>query len=165
MPYSWFYFDLVKNVSREKTFHSCQIPQKLSELLIKSCTQPGDVVLVLFAGSGSEVAVCRNIDRHFISAEIDETYYKMILERLKNQGEVPQEYRLFTRQVAVADEVRQERLRDFVPQAFEQTIHEHRVFRLGLSSTNGELIPREDTSSVDYQLRKRRRSNSAKKRK
>jgi len=22
MPYSWFYFDLVKNVSKDKTFHS-----------------------------------------------------------------------------------------------------------------------------------------------
>jgi DNA modification methylase len=36
MPYSWFYFDLVKNVSKEKTFHACQIPQKLSEMLIKA---------------------------------------------------------------------------------------------------------------------------------
>ena len=34
MPYDWFYFDLVKNVSKEKTFHACQIPQKLTEMLI-----------------------------------------------------------------------------------------------------------------------------------
>lgn len=96
MPYSWLYFDLVKNVSREKTFHSCQIPQRLSETLIASCTEPSDLVLILFGGSGAEAAVCRQLDRRFITAEIDETYYKMILDRLKYAGAVPDKYRLAT---------------------------------------------------------------------
>ncbi|MCD6385547.1 site-specific DNA-methyltransferase, partial [Candidatus Sumerlaeota bacterium] len=82
MPYDWFYFDLVKNVSREKTFHACQIPQKLSEMLIKSCTMPGDIVLILFGGSGSEIEICKVLNRKYISAEIDEKYYEMILDRL-----------------------------------------------------------------------------------
>ena len=55
MPYSWFYFDLVKNVSKDKTFHACQIPLDLVEMLIKSCTKPGDDVFILFGGSGSEL--------------------------------------------------------------------------------------------------------------
>ena len=93
MPYDWFYFDLVKNVSREKTFHACQIPQKLSEMLIKSCTMPGDIVLILFGGSGSEVEVCKILKRYYISAEIDEKYYKMILDRL-NEGKIETKYRL-----------------------------------------------------------------------
>jgi DNA modification methylase len=46
MPYDWLYFDLVKNVSKEKTFHACQIPQKLAETLMLSCTMPKDVVLI-----------------------------------------------------------------------------------------------------------------------
>jgi len=93
MPYDWFYFDLVKNVSKEKTFHACQIPQKLSELLIKSCTMPSDVVLVLFGGSGSEIEVCKILNRQYISAEIDERYYKMILDRL-SRGRIEERYRL-----------------------------------------------------------------------
>ncbi len=93
MPYDWFYFNLVKNVSLEKTFHACQIPQKLSELLIKSCTMPGDVVLILFGGSGSEVEVCKILNRQYISAEIDEGYYKMILDRL-SKGRIEEKYRL-----------------------------------------------------------------------
>jgi DNA modification methylase len=93
MPYDWFYFDLVKNVSREKTFHACQIPQKLSEMLIKSCTQPGDVVLILFGGSGSEIEICKVLNREYISAEIDEKYYKMILDRL-NKGRIEEKYKL-----------------------------------------------------------------------
>ncbi|NQS99064.1 MAG: site-specific DNA-methyltransferase [candidate division Zixibacteria bacterium] len=93
MPYSWFYYDLVKNVSHEKTYHSCQIPQKLSEMLIKSCTLEGDIVLIPFGGSGAEIEVCKNLKRKFISAEIDENYYKMILERLE-KGKIDDKYKL-----------------------------------------------------------------------
>jgi DNA modification methylase len=92
MPYDWFYFDLVKNVSKEKTFHPCQIPQKLAEMLIKSCTMPGDIVLILFGGSGSEIEVCKNLGRQYISAEIDEKYYKMIIDRLKT-GYIDEKYK------------------------------------------------------------------------
>jgi len=78
--------------SREKTFHACQIPQKLSKMLIKSCTQPGDIVLVLFGGSGSEIEICRVLNRQYISAEIDEKYYKMILDRL-NKGCIEEKFK------------------------------------------------------------------------
>jgi DNA modification methylase len=92
MPYDWFYFDLVKNISREKTFHACQIPQKLSEMLIKSCTKPEDVVLILFGGSGSEIEVCKVLNRRYVSAEIDEKYHKMITDRV-NKGKIEEKYR------------------------------------------------------------------------
>lgn len=97
MPYSWFYFDLVKNVSQEKTFHACQIPQKLSEMLIKSCTMEGDTVLVLFGGSGSEICLCKELERNFISAEMDTNYHRMIMDRLE-KGFIDKEYRLKLRQ-------------------------------------------------------------------
>jgi DNA modification methylase len=93
MPYDWFYFDLVKNVSKEKTFHSCQIPQQLSEMLIKSCTMPKDIVVILFGGSGSEIEICKILNRQYISAEIDEKYHKMIIDRL-NKGKIEEKYRL-----------------------------------------------------------------------
>lgn len=93
MPYSWFYFDLVKNVSKEKTYHACQIPQNLIEVLIKSCTMPKDLVLILFGGSGSELEVCKRLNRQYISSEIDENYYAMILDRLKN-GYIQEKYKL-----------------------------------------------------------------------
>lgn len=96
MPYDWLYFDLVKNVSKEKTFHACQIPKALSQMLIQSCTMPSDVVLVLFGGSGSEIEVCKNIDRQFISAELDKKYYELITDRLQ-KGYIDERYRLTSR--------------------------------------------------------------------
>jgi site-specific DNA-methyltransferase (adenine-specific) len=95
MPYDWFYFDLVKNVSRSKTFHSCQIPEGLSRTLILSCTEPNDVVLILFGGSGSEVVECKKLNRRYIAAELDPKYYRLISKRLKLGGEIPEKYRLF----------------------------------------------------------------------
>ena len=94
MPYSWFYFNLVKNVSKDKTFHSCQIPLNLVEMLIKSCTKINDKCFILFGGSGSELVLCKELKRNFISCEIHPDYYKMILERLKMNGKIKDEFRL-----------------------------------------------------------------------
>jgi DNA modification methylase len=103
MPYSWLFHNLVKNVSREKTIHSCQIPQKLSELLIKSCTKADDIVLILFGGSGSEIEICNRLKRKYISAEIDEKYYNMIIDRL-DKGKISEKYRLQLKNGEIYDE-------------------------------------------------------------
>lgn len=94
MPYSWLYYDLVKNVSKDKTFHACQIPLSLVELLIKASTKENDDVFILFGGSGSEVILCKELKRNFITCEIHVDYYKMILDRLNNNGKINDEYKL-----------------------------------------------------------------------
>ncbi len=94
MPYSWLYHDLVKNVSKDKTFHACQIPLGLVKTLITSCTQEGDSVMILFGGSGSEIVLCKELKRHFISAELHSDYYQMIIDRLENSGKIRDEFRL-----------------------------------------------------------------------
>jgi site-specific DNA-methyltransferase (adenine-specific) len=94
MPYSWFYYDLVKNVSKDKTFHSCQIPLPLVEMLIKSCTKENDDCFILFGGSGSELVLCKQLKRNFISCELHPEYYQMIQDRLSNNGKIKDDYRL-----------------------------------------------------------------------
>lgn len=66
-----------KNVSKDKTFHSCQIPLKLVEMLIKSCTNEGDSVFILFGGSGSELVLCEKLKRKWLSCELHKPYYEM----------------------------------------------------------------------------------------
>ena len=82
MPYSWLNFNLVKNVSRQKTSHPCQIPDELSELLLKSCALPGDSVFVLFGGSGSEVVQANNLGLTWLTCELQPRYCEMIASRL-----------------------------------------------------------------------------------
>ncbi len=86
-PYSWFYADMVKNVTKwsNSVDHPCVIPDKISSMLIKSVTNPGDNVLILFAGSGSEIDVCRKLGRNWISAELNEEYCEYIERKLDNQ--------------------------------------------------------------------------------
>ena len=93
MPYSWLNFNLVKNISRQKTNHPCQIPEGLSELLIKSCTVPGDTAFILFGGSGSEVAQAKNLGLTYLTCELQESYCEIIKSRLRNGGEVELAYR------------------------------------------------------------------------
>jgi len=94
MPYSWLYFDLVKNVSKDKTFHACQIPLGLVETLIKACTQEQDSVFILFGGSGSEILLCKELNRNFLSCELHPEYYNMIIDRLSHDGKIRDEHRL-----------------------------------------------------------------------
>ena len=93
MPYDWFEFNLVKNVSTQKTIHSCQIPQDLVKMLFKSCTKKGNIVLLLFGGSGSELAVCKELGLNFLSAETNKKYCNLINERLKT-GTISKKYRM-----------------------------------------------------------------------
>ncbi len=93
MPYSWFYFDLVKNVSKDKTFHSCQIPLGLTEMLINASTKPGNSVFILFGGSGSEIILAQKMERIYLSCEININYYRMIKERINNDGKIRSDFK------------------------------------------------------------------------
>ena len=92
MPYSWMYFDLVKNVSRQKTNHPCQIPEGLAEILFKASTQPGDTAFVLFGGSGSEIAIAKKLGLIYLTCELRPLYCEMIESRLRNDGEIAPEH-------------------------------------------------------------------------
>src|SRR5208283_3373894 len=89
-------FNLVKNVSRNKSFHSCQIPEALSEMLFKVSTKKGDTVLVLFGGAGSELVVCQRLGLNWLSAELVPEYCDLIEARLERGGEVPESQRMLT---------------------------------------------------------------------
>jgi site-specific DNA-methyltransferase (adenine-specific) len=64
-------------------------------MIIKSCTQENDDCFILFGGSGSELVLCKNLKRNYISCEIHPEYYQMILDRLNNgNGHIKDEYRI-----------------------------------------------------------------------
>lgn len=94
MPYSWLYFDLVKNVSKDKTIHSCQIPSGLVKKLILASTQPNDLILIHFGGSGGEIIEAKKLGRNFISAELEPKYVELINDRLLRNGTIAEQYKL-----------------------------------------------------------------------
>lgn len=63
--------------------HSAAYPEGLPEWFIKLFTQKGDVVLDPFLGSGTTSRVANRLNRHSIGIEMNEEYYKMTEELLK----------------------------------------------------------------------------------
>ena len=49
-PYDVFQFNLVKNVSKDKTEHICQLPVQLLEIFVKASSNKGDIVFDPFMG-------------------------------------------------------------------------------------------------------------------
>ena len=71
-----------------QNLHDCQKPVPLMQLLIEQSTQPNDIVLDPFMGSGTTALACQICQRHFVGYEIDKTYYDIAVRRIKEQREV-----------------------------------------------------------------------------
>ena len=79
-----WYFPRVCGTFKERAgFHGCQMPEQLLGRIIKACSNPGDLMLEPFAGSGTTLIVAKKLDRRFIGFELSESYAAKVQERLK----------------------------------------------------------------------------------
>jgi site-specific DNA-methyltransferase (adenine-specific) len=76
------------NASQKNKLHPTQKPVALLEYLIKTYTNDGDTVLDNCMGSGSTGVACVNTKRKFIGIELDNTYYKVAKDRIKQAFDV-----------------------------------------------------------------------------
>lgn len=70
-----------KGIKRE---HPTQKPILLMEYLIKTYTNEGETVLDFTMGSGSTLVACQNTNRNGIGIEMDEAYFKIAQQRIKD---------------------------------------------------------------------------------
>lgn len=68
---------------RENTGHPTQKPEKLYAKLILASSNPGDMVLDPFLGSGTSAVVAHKLGRHFCGIELNEEYCLWALKRLE----------------------------------------------------------------------------------
>ncbi|MBP9055272.1 MAG: site-specific DNA-methyltransferase [Saprospiraceae bacterium] len=66
--------------------HSAAFPESLPEWFIRLFTQPGDVVLDPFMGSGTTNNVAQRMSRNSIGIEILEEYYSMVKDQLDEKS-------------------------------------------------------------------------------
>lgn len=64
--------------------HPTQKPEALLHRVIMSCTQPGDLVLDPFFGTGTTGAVAKKLGRDYIGLEREESYIKVAEQRLRS---------------------------------------------------------------------------------
>lgn len=79
--YDWWDINQVKNVSKDKTLHPCQMPLEVMERIIGLL--PKDITIVdPFMGSGTTGVACKNLNRNFIGIELDKTYFNIAKQRI-----------------------------------------------------------------------------------
>lgn len=71
------------NANHKDQKHPTQKPVNLLEYLIKTYTNPGEVVLDNCMGSGSTGVACVNTGRRFIGIELDDGYFNIAKKRIE----------------------------------------------------------------------------------
>lgn len=82
--YDWWEINQVKNVSKEKTGHPCQIPEELIKRIILTTVKKGQTIIDPFLGSGTTGKVAVELGFDFIGYEIDSEYYEISVNRINN---------------------------------------------------------------------------------
>ena len=85
--YDWWEINQVKNVSKEKTKHPCQMPLEVMKRIVG--VLPDDILIIdPFMGSGTtgvavkEMNKKQNANRDFIGIEIDKEYFEIAKQRI-----------------------------------------------------------------------------------
>ncbi|MDG2381675.1 MAG: site-specific DNA-methyltransferase [Pirellulaceae bacterium] len=78
-----WYFPRVAGTFKERAgWHGCQMPEQLLGRIIRSCSNPGELVIDPFGGSGTTLAVAKKLDRQYLGFELSKDYAKNIRQRL-----------------------------------------------------------------------------------
>jgi DNA modification methylase len=72
--YDWLDLEPVKNTSRQKRNHPCQVPEAMVERFILGTSNPGDLVGDCYTGSGTTAICSVRHGRNFSGCEIDPAY-------------------------------------------------------------------------------------------
>src|SRR5207244_2694872 len=79
-----WYFSRVCGTFKERSgWHGCQMPEQLLGRIIRACSDPGDLVLDPFAGSGTTLVVAKKLGRHWVGFELSANYVARIQARLE----------------------------------------------------------------------------------
>lgn len=68
-------------------------PLELVERHLKHATQPNDIVLDCFCGSGTTCVACKNIGRRYIGMEVNPAYYKTAIDRINEISQIEKKQR------------------------------------------------------------------------
>lgn len=82
--YDWWNVNQVKNVSKVKTCHPCQMPQEVMDNAVGIIPDKENTVVIdPFMGSCTTGLACVKYDLDFIGIDMDEEYYSLCEQRMK----------------------------------------------------------------------------------
>jgi len=81
--YDWWNINQVKNVSKEKTSHPCQMPLEVMKNIV-GVLPKGSIIVDPFMGSGTTGVACKELGYDFIGIELDDEYFEIAKDRIEN---------------------------------------------------------------------------------
>jgi len=79
---TWYFSRVAGTFHEREGFHGCQMPEQLLGRIIRISSNPQDLVLDPFAGSGTTLAVAKKLGRRWLGMELSPEYVKRIQRRL-----------------------------------------------------------------------------------
>lgn len=88
-PYISYFTNYPSNlleIPAERGLHPTQKPAALFEYLIRTYTNPGEIVLDNCMGSGTTAVACIRCGRRFVGFELDEAYWELCQKRIEGEN-------------------------------------------------------------------------------
>lgn len=79
---TWYFPRVAGTFKERRGFHGCQMPEQLLGRIIRVSSNPGEVVLDPFAGSGTTLAAAKKLDRRYLSFDLSNDYVSEVRARL-----------------------------------------------------------------------------------
>jgi DNA modification methylase len=79
---TWYFPRVAGTFKERQGFHGCQMPEQILGRIIRCCSNPADIVLDPFGGSGTTLAVAKKLGRQWIGFELSKDYVSKIKSRL-----------------------------------------------------------------------------------
>lgn len=79
---TWTFSRVCGTFNERQGFHGCQMPEQLLGRIIKVCSNPGDLVLDPFSGSGTTLVVAKKLGRRCLGFDLSPEYVAQGRKRL-----------------------------------------------------------------------------------
>ncbi len=79
---TWYFPRVCGTFAERAGWHGCQMPEQLLGRIIRVSSNPDDLVLDPFGGSGTTLAVAKKLGRRFLGFELSQEYAAAIKKRL-----------------------------------------------------------------------------------
>jgi site-specific DNA-methyltransferase (adenine-specific) len=78
----WYFSRVAGTFKEREGFHGCQMPEQLLGRILRCSSNPMEVVLDPFAGSGTTLVVAKKLGRQWVGFELSKDYVARIRRRL-----------------------------------------------------------------------------------
>ncbi|MDE0862229.1 MAG: DNA methyltransferase [Rubripirellula sp.] len=79
---TWFFSRVAGTFKEREGFHGCQMPEQLLGRIVRVSSNPGDLVVDPFGGSGTTLAVAKKLGRQWMGFELSKEYVARIEDRI-----------------------------------------------------------------------------------